>query len=415
MAIDLTSSDVIDWLSQFDLADQPAASLLLTSIQTVSADEFTAGLTTALNVFKAANNGPIALYSERHIRRWRGEPNRLFKETRTKHRRAFGDGPAPVPAGHAARRETGSEGLIATLITGWVRDDENRLFDHPGPDLIREHKIRHHVVVTDFIGSGKRIRDNLDSVWRLRSSRSWHSYGLMSYGVLAFSGTVQGIETVERHRTRPVIQLHQGCPTLGHLPAGDQYMIEQLLSRNGPHPRVEYKTPLGYQNGGTLILFDHGIPNNAPLILHEKTKTWTPLFPKRSAVSQRLQQVRGERLEDIQKALAQLREKRLAASPRLAGLAMDEQNRVLILACLKRRPRIPLVVSARTNIPLQLVEAIISQAQNDGLVDGCLKLTDKAYLAFDYLRRKDVEKPPLAKTNESFYCPSRLRPPRRTV
>lgn len=415
MAVDTSAPEVRDWLSQFSLADQPVASRLLDSIVTVSANAFTREMTEALSQFMAANPGPIGLYTERPIRRWRGEPNRLFRETRTKRKRAFGSGPQTVPAGRADARDTGSEGLIATLISGWVRNDGARLFNHPGPDQIRASQIRHHLVVTDFIGSGKRACDNLDSVWRLSSSKSWRSYGLMSYGVLAYSGVDRGVQIVERHRSMPNVYLRRGCPVVSQLAAQEVHLIKELLWRYGPRPRSDFKTPLGYQDGGALMLFDHGMPNNAPLILHERTKSWTPLFPKRSTVTQRFRKGRGERPEDISKALMGLREKRLAESPRLGDLALDIQDRVLVLACLKRRPRMPLVISARTNLPISAVEAILARAQNDGLVDGRLKLTEQAYQTFEYLRRSDPVKPPLVKANNSFYCPKALRSPRRTV
>ena len=368
-----------------------------------------------LQDFAARHPGPIGLYTERSIQRWRGKPNRLFEESRTKPKRAYGHGPLTIPAGRADARDTGSEGLLATLITSWVRNDEARFFNHPGPDQIRKNQIRHHVVVTDFIGSGNRACENLDSVWRLATSKSWRSYGLMSYAVLAYSAMKNGVRRTKHHRSRPTVHFHCGCPTIDQLPLADARAIKQLLRRYGPQPRSDHKTPLGYQNGGALILFDHGIPNNAPLLLHEQTPRWTPLFPKRSIVSQRFRKKLEERTKDIQKALASLQEKRLAESPRLARLDIDIQDRVFVLACLKWHPRTPLVISARTNLPLNAVEAIIIRAQADGLVDGCLKLTDLAYQTFDYLRQSDLVQPPPIKTNESFYCPQSLRSPRRIV
>jgi hypothetical protein len=108
-----------------------------------------------------------------------------------------------------------------------------------------------------------------------------------------------------------------------------------------------------------------------------------------------------------------LREKRLASAARFSGIEEHEQNRMLVLTALKRRPRNALALSGRTGLTLVEVEEIIAEARRDGYLDGAMKPTQRAYVALEYLRSSDPPTPPLPKTNGEFYCPKSLRPPRR--
>lgn len=413
MPIDLTSPAIIDWLTQFEVEHQSTAAALLSAIVTVDADELNFGLTTLLENYAAHSAGPIALYSERQIRRYKGKPNRLFREVGSSSRRAEGDGPVPVPPGRPYARETGSEGLIASLITGLVRANPKRYFDHPGPRVIRKESIRHYIVVTDFIGSGRRACDNLEAAWQIRSFKSWRSFGLLQFAVAAYSGTDEGVRVVKRHRSRPAIVIHTGCPTVHNLPADQRTRIIDLCDWYGPKPSRAESTPLGYANSGALIAFDHCVPNNAPLLLHTKARRWIPLFPQRSAALLRGARRTSARSDEIARALNRLRETRLSAAPRFGGISEDQQARILLLAALKRRPRSPIALSVRTGIPIVEVEELLLGARKGGLIDDRLRLTALAFSTLAYLRRAEVPKPGLPKTNESTYCPKSLRPPRK--
>jgi hypothetical protein len=308
MPIDLTSPRIIEWLAQFELTDQPIAAQLLSDILIVDADEFVSGLRTVILNYAKRHPGPIALYAERHIRLQRGTPDRLFKETSRRPRRAFGNGPPPVPPGRPYARETGSEGVIATLITEIVRSKPSLFVDHPGPDQIRSLGVRSYMVVTDFIGSGNRAWNNLEAAWRVSSFKSWHSYGWLRFTVAAYSGTVNGVRRIESHRSNPSVQLSRGCPTIFDLESHVRGRISDLCHRYGPRPTTDDRTVLGYGDSGALIAFDHGMPNNAPLLLHMKARRWTPLFPSRSASLLTEARRSSARIEEIDRALNKLRD-----------------------------------------------------------------------------------------------------------
>ncbi len=415
MPIDLRNRNIIEWLAQFESSDQPTAAQLLSEILTVDANELTAGLRTILLDFAKCHQGPIALYAERHIRRRKNVPNRLFEESRSRPRRAQGNGPPPVPPGRPYARETGSEGVIATLITGLARSQPDRFLDHPGPDQIRSRKVRVYLVVTDFIGSGRRAWDNLETVWKLCSFKSWHPYGWLRLAVAAYSGTIVGVMRTESHRSKPDILLHRGCPTVHDLEKSERQSIVDLCHRYGARPESEHQSVLGYGDTGALIVFDHGIPNNAPLLLHTKSKRWIPLFPRRSAALLTEARRSSARSEEIERALNKLRETRLAAAHRFNNIAQNQQDRALLLTALKRRPRTPLALSARTGMTVAEIEALIVLAQRDGHVDARLKLTQAAYDSLAYLKATIPKQAPLLTTNEMVYCPESLRSPRRLV
>lgn len=414
MSIDLSAPKIVEWLAQFDLDDQPTAAELLSMIMTVSADELSAGIRSVILRIADRSTGPIALYAERHIRKHpKSGPNRMFKESGTRPHRAYGHGPPPVPPGRPYARETGSEGIIATLISGLVRADSKRFIDHPGPDAIRKKRVRSFVVVTDFIGSGKRAADNLEAAWKVRSLKSWRSSHHMDFAVAAFSGTQAGVSKVRSHASQPELHLHRGCPAIADLDTEARMRIITLCNRYAPSKIQEDRTALGYGNAGSLIVFDHGMPNNAPLLLHTKAKKWTPLFPRRSASLLGDARKNSARADEIEQSLMRLREKRLAAAPRFMGISEQEQNRMLVLTALKRRPRTLLALSARTGLTVAEVQRIIVNAQSDGFLDAALKPTKLSFDALNYLRSSSIPILPLPKTNEELYCPASLRPPRR--
>lgn len=413
MPLNLTSIPVVEWLAQFDTPDQVAAARLVSEILIVDADTFSNEVRQKILELSATYDGPIALCTERSIRKRKGKPNRLFPESVRKPRRAYGDGPVPVPAGKPYARETGSEAVLASIITGLVRTDRTKFIDHPGPNQIRKLKPRAYLIVTDFIGSGDRVAANLEAMWQLHSFKSWKSLGLMDLGVVAYSGTAAGVKVVSGHSSKPHVYLCRGCPSIHELPNPTRDTLASLCHRYGPRSTNADRTPLGYGNGGALIAFDHGMPNNAPLLLHQKRTRWRPLFPSRSAALLSSARKVAKRQEEVERALLRLREKRLSLAPRLAGIPPNEQNRVLVLTALKRRPRNLLALSSRTGLSVAEVEILLAEAVTSGLLDAQLKLTAAAYNALSYLRTTDSPKLPLPKLNLTPYCPVSLRAPRK--
>jgi len=92
----LKSEPTLAWLSQFQPEDQPLAVALLRAMTLVSRDAFAEGLRHLLLARLAKGKGPIGVYVEREVLHRHSVPFRLFKESKTKVRRAHGVGPRPV-------------------------------------------------------------------------------------------------------------------------------------------------------------------------------------------------------------------------------------------------------------------------------------------------------------------------------
>ena len=93
---------------------------------------------------------------------------------------------------HPYDPQVGSEGLIASLITQLCRERRDQFLNHPGPDSIRRKKLRAFFLITDFIGSGERVCDYLTAAWRVASVKSWSSFHLLRFEVIAYSATDKG-------------------------------------------------------------------------------------------------------------------------------------------------------------------------------------------------------------------------------
>jgi hypothetical protein len=89
------------WLDQFASGDRSLAEELLSSLLLVSRDDFNDQLRALILERAAEVDGVVALYAERELRHRLGIPNRLFKESARKPRRAEGS------AGHRQLKQRG--------------------------------------------------------------------------------------------------------------------------------------------------------------------------------------------------------------------------------------------------------------------------------------------------------------------
>lgn len=178
----LKAQPTLSWLSQFEPEDQATAVALLRAMTLVSRDAFADRLRDLILHRLREGQTPIGLYVERELRHRHGVPFRLFKESERKVRRAYGAGPRPVEPTRSYDADVGSEGIVAQLVSELCRSHPTQIFNHPGPDAIRKRGIRRFILVTDFIGSGKRAATYLQAAWRVRSVRSWWSTRALGRG-----------------------------------------------------------------------------------------------------------------------------------------------------------------------------------------------------------------------------------------
>lgn len=387
---------------------------MLERIRLVSADELQTGLSKLIVARSKIAGKPIGLYAERSVRTHLGKPHRLFKESSGKVKRAFGAGPEPVQSKHKGRPETGSEGIVATLVTNVTRAHKATFLNHPGPDTIRAKKVRRFMLVTDFVGTGRQAARYLDAAWRLASVKSWASGKFLRFEVVCFSATEAGVAYLRKHPCGPTISQVEACPTLDTYAPYEGYDLADLCRKYGPTNSETAIPRLGYGDIGALIAFAHGIPNNAPRLLFAKGKKWTPLFAAR--VTGGAEVGKTESVEQaIRDRLRRLAEKKLAATtPKSVGDVSVYQT-ALVLSALKRTPRTPEVVSARTGLGLSECIAVLERVRAAGWIGANNGLLPKAYAELNYLRGRDKPERQVLPAPKSLYCPQQLRAPKGGV
>jgi hypothetical protein len=408
--------NVYGWLSQFDVDSQADAISIVESIETVSYDQLFTGLRDLLIARKNSLKGNIGLYAERELPSRNGIPHRLFKESKTKIRRAFGVGPAPVSPTRVYKPEVGSEGLVAHLITELCRKYRNSFFNHPGPDAIRRHSIRHFIVLTDFIGTGQRAWKYLEAAWRVRSVRSWSSLGLMRFGVVAYSAASRGRKRVEGHPSAPFVDILRPCPTIDtEFSAETAQRLRELCIRYDPVDRDRTES-LGHGGVGALIAFAHGMPNNAPRMLHKSRpqgrRPWQALFPARVTAGEKLVRSDPYEKEEIALRLNRMLQRRLAISPWLARADDQRKRVVLVLASLGRGPRNYEAIARKTGLTVLEIQQLTSVARTNGWIDSNMRLTDSAYSELKQLKSWKEKNENLEPDNPEVYYPIQLRAPR---
>ncbi len=396
------------WLSNFPLKDLDTASLLLDRILLVGASEFTSAIIKQLNRIEreCLNEKPcLALYAEREVEKHNHVAMPFFPETDKG--RATGDGIPPVSV-DPKKQDVGSEGIVAALISKYCKVPVHHAISHPGPDALRQNQARKIVIVTDFVGSGRRVGEMLDAFALVASIQSWRSYGLLDFHVVCYSGTEWGLRDVQRHSLRPKVSFHIACPVINEAFSGSELGAIKLLCKTYPGKRSRY--PFGFNETGSLIAFSHGIPNNAPAILHSHAGGWKPLFPGRSTASSEI-----DRIADSSEMLAKNSERVLGVRAARKVLSDSEgdlwTHAMLVLDAIRSGAKTPTKVSALTQIPIDRVEEVISLSQTAGWVTPKQTLTRMGRREIRGIRRYDLLDEEIAFPESHLYFPSQLRAP----
>lgn len=396
----------LTWLDRFDAAERIVANRLVDEIMLVRRDELHRSLVELLDTVMAGRpdqTRPLALFAERAMTETGGEIDAFFPDSNTG--RATGAGAPPIAPGD---QEVGSEGAIANLITSYARLHRGSILSHPGPDAMRADRIGPIVIVTDFIGSGKRVKEMLQAFGRVATLQSWRSYGYVDFHVLAYSGTIDGIAEVRSSRLRPRVGVVTGCPTVHDVFRGAE--LAQVVALCGRYPGRQ-RWPLGFRNGGALIAFAHGVPNNAPYILHSEKRGWRPLFRNRSTLGADYA-FPGDAAEQVlERAATLLRFK--AARERLDRPASERWIKtMLVLAAIESRPSCLQSISAISRVSIRRVEEIAGYliitrwASRRGRI---MSLTELGRRELQRLRRRRSREPVLPTPAVPFYFPTQLR------
>lgn len=406
------------WLSQFDKrpGDRLLAEKLVDSVSYCPLSDFKNSLAKLIKS-ELPMKSSSALFIERELQKTTSalpppiykQKNTLNTRSKKKHLRAYGAAMHAVQSLTFKTQDVGSEGLVASIANTLCRSNPTRFLLQPAADNVRSSEVRNFVILTDFIGSGKRAFDMFDSMWNVASIRSWHSGKFVNFWVLAYSGTPQGISHVRSHRFSPTVRIVTECPTLFSSFDDDLVDMIELCQEYGAHS----DKPLGWKDTAALLAFEHGAPNNMPAIfVSEKTrglKKWAPLFPKR--VTENLWgSTELDMARVIRNALGELDLPEIAKAPGFRKAS--EQNKSAIIILLAHAQGKRRIAELRRVLPLSL-DTIISakdRAVSRGWLTttGALTLTGLKTIR---LLRRAGRKVFVAPDPFTSYYPTQLRAP----
>ena len=374
----------------------------------VGASEFHSGIVEQLKQIKGecpTGKPCLALYAEREIDKLNRNVLPFFPGTDKG--RATGDGIPPVQV-NPKKQDVGSEGIVSALISKYCKVPENHAMSHPGPDSLRENHVRKIVIVTDFVGSGRRVREMLDAFALVASIQSWRSYGLIQFHVVCYSGTEQGLEVLRRHHLRPKVSSYIACPVIDEAFRGSELGSVRLLCEKYPGKRSRY--PFGFKDTGSLIAFSHGIPNNAPAVLHSSAGDWKPLFPHRSTVSSEIDKIAdsNEMLVRNSERVLGIREARKVLSDSEGEIWV---HAMLVLDAIQSGARTITKLSALTQIPTSHVNKVIELAKTAGWVTPKQSLTRLGQREIRGLKKYYLMDKKIVFPERKLYFPKQLRAP----
>lgn len=406
-----------EWIAQFDDCDKHVALGLLEAVHKVSHDEFARVIERLIKRRYEEKSQPTAVFVEREVKkRSGGGPCRLFKEEKlpVKGRRKYairacGPSPAVLHSARGDKSDVGSEGLMASITGQLARIKDLHFETTPSPNLIRKSKIRQIFVVTDLIGSGDRIWNYLESAWRVKSIKSWHSKGLIQFTVIAYATTQDGEARVRSHPCGAEIVKAIQCPTII-----SEFGFDDEISHLCKKYYRGTGEPLGYRNTGALIVFRHGCPNNVPRILFETFTGWTPLFPGR---------VGGVSFDELRPKFADLEYGDVLDGMGYFGLGRKSFFRnypesgkklILLMCAIRKGMHKPEALCAGTKLPLFEIDDLLQVGISQQLVTAKGRLTDLGIGTLATLVAKNEEEV-LPKVVKPYYYPKQLRLPSKSI
>ena len=389
------------WLSQFKERDRADVRGLTEALTLVSVSEFERKLKDAIEKLASETAGPVALYTTREVPRGDLE----FRQG--------GSGLDAVAAGS----DTGSEARVAHIVRQICRTQPDKLLRQPSIEELLKHRVDRIVLVDDIVASGTRTWKYLEQLWRDPSVRSWWSYKKITFDVVAYAGTSQGVRRVRLHPSKPVVHLHRHCPTIQGLPWKPSLRRQALTlcERYAEEFHLPRHYSLGFGEVGALLVFEHSCPNNVPAIYWANTKSnrnsWQPLFVHK-AVTGELGTVFPDELvahtpisvllnagqERIAKALRNVIDRPLSA------------QMILILSLLGRGVHRREALAHATGLTAKQCSILLESCIEARLISPTLRLTDTGHAELAGLKNSpSAETRRVPALGDDVYYPNSLR------
>jgi len=391
-----------NWLAQFGAGDQDEAERIVTSLTLVSHSEFEMVIQASLERLSSGHEQPIAFYAVREVDEQKSYFE-LYTDSETGKVNALVSG-----------SDHGSEARVAAAIRNYCRADPDRSLNHPSLDEMRDRKCRTVVLIDDFIGSGKRTAEFIDSFWIDPTFVSWLSLKYLKLVVVAYSGTERGVKRIRKHKAGPEIVIERDCPTFKDMP-WVRPLRNAVLDVCKRYGRRTSKSRFwdGFGHELTALVFEHGCPNNAPAILWAaptRKKPWKPLFPNRVIFAGEksvfpLEIVRGDPLL----TLRDVGQKKLASSGQLARRGEKGQTILLILALIAKGQRKQSALGFATGLNRETCTEITERCIKWGFLTPAIRLTDRGRAELAAAREQGKVYAGVLERGDAYYFPKQLR------
>ncbi len=251
------------WLEQFHGIDHLHALFLLRTLTLVSHNEFEKSLSELIYSIPIKGKERVALFC---VRKPKATEELSLRDERSDKER---------------RNQYSSADRVGYLLKNIERSNKQYQVE-PTLESMRAEKTKHIILVDDISGTGKRILDYWKS-WANPTLRSWLSYKKCKLWLVLYA--IHPIATEKIFKSIGYLGKDKdsikGKITLLKTPYLWDEQIEELCERYAIYTHKP-KAALGYGKTFAPIVFQHGCPNNTPVILWGQSSDWTALFPNQS-------------------------------------------------------------------------------------------------------------------------------------
>ncbi|WP_441005215.1 phosphoribosyltransferase-like protein [Rhizobium leguminosarum] len=403
------------WLRQFDDLDQETAIFLANSLTLVSHTEFRRKLEQNLEEAAADIDGPIAVFAIREL------PKTAPEQWMTPQPMPFFSCTVASPDGRSvaaveATSDLGSEAISAQIIRQLARGNSTKFVNHPTLSEMRARRCRAIFLVDDFIGSGNRVREFVESLWLEPTIKSWWSTKHIAFHVIAYSATESGMTSVQKHKSKPTVRVHRDATSFDALPIKPESReaIRKLCGEYGKRALKGRKNMwFGYKQGMCSIVFEHGCPNNTPAILwefKEGSPGWTGLFPYRTVSGEVAsvfppEVVRGDSVS----LLTDMGQKRLAKSGALSRTGETGKIILVVLAMIAKGHRKRSSICFATGLSSKDCERIIERCIKWKFLSPQRRITPQGLSELNAARKFSVLERAAVERGSDYYYPRQLR------
>ncbi len=379
------SPEIQNWLSQFPETQRTTAKLLLSHLQFVSRDVYSAWLQRVISALPAGET--YALYSVRKLED--GSP--LWNDK-----------------GDIAARpgdSLGSEDLVYSLVSNLARANPQTLLDHSSLTELRDKKVHDYLLIDDSIGSGDRVSDFINAMLSHPTFLSWWSFGFVKIHIVSFArpreaeakiiAKIKGSDHGKRkfRKSSKVDFTSEIVYETDWLEGRWGENHQQVIQLCRGQTKIPTKKRLGYGGVMANLVFYHSVPNNIPGVLWFTNEKWQGLTPGRAVPDWLLTLIDKTPLVATE------------------GVPSKSDEVVRLLALIKRGVRSSRSIAARLCIDHKYAVGLLSCAQGVGLLTPQARLTTAG---FDILKHADSNRV-LPVWNRSLYIPSSWCADRATV